>query len=235
MRQVALSTSLRHAVDQRQRRIFVHICAGTVSRRIVHRRHGQRHGLRRARRRAVVRHHGDRAVARGRRITRVVVENALQDRLVHRRRGRTRDREHPGRGRVAHRQARPGGRRRRCRIERERLHRIAIGPRRQRHQQRGEVGRVHIGQCPHRGDQHRRLFRIRRGHVLARPRGVQVHHRRIVHRRHGQRHRLRRARRRAVVRHHGDRAVARGRRVTRVVVENALQDRLVHRLRGRSP
>ena len=100
------------------------------NRRIVLRRHRQRDRLRGARKRPIIRHHRDRAVARRRRIARVVVENALQDRLIGCRRGRARDRQHPRRGRVAHRQPRSRGRRRRRPIEGQRLHRIAIGPRR---------------------------------------------------------------------------------------------------------
>ena len=84
---------------------------------IVLRRHGDGHCLRGAIDDPIIRHHGDRAVRRRRAVARVVVEKALQDCLIHRRRGRPRDREHPRRRRIVHRQPRPGGRRRRRAIE----------------------------------------------------------------------------------------------------------------------
>ncbi len=127
----------------------------------------------------------------------------------------------PRPGRIAHRQARPGGRRRRRGIKRERLHRIAIGPRRQCHGQRGQVGRVHIGQRRNRRNQHRRLLGERGGHIIASPARVQVHHRRIVHRGDGQAGRV------GGGRESGDATVDRGVRHCAVVAAGPSQARKV--------
>ena len=158
--------------------------------RIVHRGHRQRHRLGRARRGPVVGHHGDRAVARGRCVARVVVLNTLQDRLIHHLGRQAGDREHPGAGRVTDGEAGPGGRGGGRGVQRQRFHRIAVRACGERDRQRTEVGRIHIGQGPHRRDQDRRLLRERHGHILPRPARVQIHHRRIINRRHGEQDKL---------------------------------------------
>src|SRR6185436_18987645 len=105
---------------------------------------------------------------------------------------------------------------------------------RQRRRQRRQVCRVDVRDRRRGRDQNRRLLGEGRRRVVARTTAIQVDNRHVVHRRHADADTVRDAAVGAVADNNVHRPRRRGRRVAGIVVLDAVQDRLVGRLRRRA-